>query len=145
MPPIAASLPTGADDVDIQRLSPLTLAYLGDSVWEQEVRLRLLWPPSKLNTLSNRVQGLVCAEGQFVVLQHLIDGQHLSDAELEWVRRGRNASPRGPRRLDPKVYRAATSLETLVGVLFLTNRSRLTEVLDVAFSSANFEAAPNTV
>ena len=49
------------------RLNPVTLAYLGDAVWEQAARERLMWPPSKMNDLSSRVQALACAEGQYVI------------------------------------------------------------------------------
>jgi ribonuclease-3 family protein len=140
----AASLRPPPEEV-VQRLSPVTLAYLGDAVWEREVRERLLWPPSKVDALSTRVQQLACAEGQYAVLERLRAGAAngsfgLCDDELEWVRRGRNASPRGPRRLEAKVYRGATGFETLVGVLHLTNPLRLREVLDFALSGASGEA-----
>ena len=120
----------------LQRLSPLSLAFLGDAVWEQAAREHLMWPPSKMNELSTRVQALACAEGQYTVLTHLVDGFGLSDDELDWVRRGRNGSSRGPRRLDVKVYRASTGFETLVGVLHLSAPTRLAEMLDFLFSSA---------
>jgi ribonuclease-3 family protein len=45
------------------------------------------------------------------------------------LRRGRNATARIPRRLDPEIYQQATSLETLIGYLYLTNPQRLTQLL----------------
>ena len=54
----------------------------------------------------------------------------LTEAEEEWVRRGRNASARGPRRLDPKVYRASTAFECLIGYLHLTDAARCQALLD---------------
>ena len=123
-------------DEILQRVSPVSIAYLGDAVWEQEVRERMLWPPSKLDTLSSRVQSVCCAEGQHQVLNLLLEDFDLTAGELEWIRRGRNASGRGPRRLNPKVYRASTSLETLVGVLHLTDSRRLAELFHYVFSHA---------
>lgn len=53
-------------DVDqvVRQTKPVTLAYLGDAVWELEVRKRLLWPPRKINALNSAVVTKTCAEGQ---------------------------------------------------------------------------------
>ena len=118
----------------LNRISPVAVAYLGDAVWETEARERALWPPAKLNALSSSVQRLCCAEGQHTILQRIVADFGLTEDEHEWLRRGRNASGRGPRRLEPKVYRSSTALETLVGVLHLTDRARLTELFNFAFS-----------
>jgi hypothetical protein len=54
------------DDVDqlINQNSPVNLAYIGDAVWELEVRKRLLWPPRRINDLNADVVSRTCAEGQ---------------------------------------------------------------------------------
>ena len=54
---------------------------------------------------------------------------HLSDAEADVVRRGRNATSKSPRRLSAKIYRQATAFETLVGYLYITDQTRLQELL----------------
>jgi ribonuclease III family protein len=46
-------------------------------------------------------------------------------------RRGRNAANGRPRRLDPEVYQQATSFETLIGYLYITNPQRLAELLSL--------------
>ena len=120
----------------LQRLSPVAIAYLGDSVFELAVRERFLWPPSKINDVNGRVMTVVRAEGQYAILCKLVDEFGLSETELEWVRRGRNASARGPRRLDPKVYRGSTSFEALVGYLHLTDKERLQSVLEFSLCVA---------
>jgi ribonuclease-3 family protein len=121
----------------LTRLSPVALAYIGDAVFETATRERLLWPPSKMNDLSSRVQDIVCAEGQHEVLQRIMaaGGFELTDEERDWIRRGRNASPRGPRRLKPQVYRDSTSFEALVGFLHLTDPDRLQHLLQFVFDS----------
>ncbi|MGB6013580.1 MAG: ribonuclease III domain-containing protein [Nodosilinea sp.] len=45
------------------------------------------------------------------------------------MRRGRNASSRGPKRVDSQIYQQATGFEALVGYLYLTNPSRLADLL----------------
>ena len=114
----------------VNRLNPVTLAYLGDSVFEMSVRNRLLWPPVKVNELSSRVQRVVCAEGQHALLEHVKANFGLTEEEEDWLRRGRNASSRGPRRLDPKVYRASTAFECLIGYLHLTDPERCSDLLE---------------
>ena len=121
----------------LQRLSPVTIAYLGDSVFELAVRQKYMWPPAKIDLVNSRVTSIVRAEGQYTILCRLVDDFGLSDEESEWVRRGRNASARGPRRLDPKVYRGSTSFEALIGFLHLTDPERLQSVLDYSLNIAD--------
>jgi ribonuclease-3 family protein len=54
---------------------------------------------------------------------------YLTTSELEIVRRGRNAATGRPKRVNPEIYQQATSLETLIGYLYLTDLPRLTELL----------------
>ena len=85
---------------------------------------------AKVNELSSRVQRVVCAEGQSALLERVKADFGLSEEEEDWLRRGRNGSSRGPRRLDPKVYRASTAFECLIGYLHLTDPSRCQALLD---------------
>jgi ribonuclease-3 family protein len=71
----------------------------------------------------------VRAETQALHLRSLTP--HLRDTELDIVRRGRNAATGRPKRLNPEIYQQATSLETLIGYLYLTDYQRLTELLQM--------------
>ena len=111
----------------IKQLSPTALAYLGDAVYELYVRAFYLLPPQRPGSYHRMVVAQVRAETQAEQLRSLTP--HLTDTELEIVRRGRNAATGRPKRLDPETYQQATSLETLIGYLYLTDPQRLTEVL----------------
>lgn len=111
----------------IQQLSPASLAYVGDAVYELYIRTWYLLPPKRLCDYHQQVVAQVRAEGQARILRSL--EPHLSAPELEILRRGRNAATGNPRRLDPKIYQQATSLETLIGYLYLTDPQRLTQLL----------------
>ena len=111
----------------VPQLSPAALAYLGDAVYELHVRTRFLLPPKRSHAYHQQVVAQVRAEAQASHLQLLWD--HLTAAELDVVRRGRNATNGRPRRLDPEVYQQATSFETLIGYLYITNPQRLSELL----------------
>jgi ribonuclease III family protein len=111
----------------VSQLSPAALAYLGDAVYELYVRTKFLIPPKRSHAYHQQVVAQVRAEAQSQHLQLL--SPHLSTAELDIVRRGRNATNGRPRRLDPEVYQQATSFETLIGYLYITNPQRLSDVL----------------
>jgi ribonuclease III family protein len=111
----------------VPQLSPAALAYLGDAVYELYVRSKFLFPPKRSHVYHQQVVAQVRAEAQSSHLQQL--SPHLTSAELDVSRRGRNAAHGRPRRLDPEVYQQATSFETLIGYLYITNPQRLAELL----------------
>ncbi|WP_445637844.1 Mini-ribonuclease 3 [Nostoc sp. DSM 114161] len=113
----------------VQEISPSALAYLGDAIYELYVRMFYLLPLQRANTYHSLVVAQVRAETQALHLRSLTP--HLRDTELEIVRRGRNAATGRPKRLDPEIYQQATSLETLIGYLYLTDYQRLTELLEI--------------
>lgn len=113
----------------LQKISPSALAYLGDAVYELYVRTFYLLPPQRPETYHRLVVAQVRAEAQALHLRSL--SPHLRNTELEIVRRGRNAATGRPKRVDPEIYQQATSLETLIGYLYLTDSQRLTELLQL--------------
>lgn len=112
---------------EVQRLSPVALAYLGDAVYELYIRSRYLLPPKRIESYHRQVVAQVRAESQARLLRSL--EPHLNNTELQILRRGRNAASGGPKRLSPEIYQQATSLETLMGYLYLTDPERLTQLL----------------
>jgi len=112
---------------EIQRISPSAWAYLGDAVYELYIRNYYLIPPKRSHYYHQLVVAQVRAETQADHLHNL--KPHLTSAELEILRRGRNATFGKPKRLDPEIYQQATSLETLIGYLYLTDPQRLNQLL----------------
>jgi ribonuclease-3 family protein len=100
-----------------------TLAWLGDAVFEREVRLRIAslgdLPPPRLDAIKARV---VRAEAQAALL--LAIEPMLAEHEAAVVRRARNARLRRSARArgDIRTYRAATALEALVAYWELSGR-----------------------
>jgi ribonuclease III family protein len=119
----------------LQRLSPSALAYLGDAVYELHIRQHYLLPPRRLDAYHQQVVSQVRAESQAKNLRSL--EPYLTEPELDILKRGRNAAYNRPKRVDPEIYQQATSLETLVGYLYLTDPKRLLELfsyLELNFS-----------
>lgn len=113
--------------VQPHQISPAALAYLGDAVYELYVRSYYLLPSQRLRTYHQLVVAQVRAETQALHLRSLIP--NLNNTELEIVRRGRNAATKRSRQVDPEIYQQATSLETLIGYLYLTDDQRLLQLL----------------
>ncbi|WP_017325702.1 Mini-ribonuclease 3 [Synechococcus sp. PCC 7336] len=122
-----------APSIDIKRLSPAALAYLGDAVYELHVRRSLLIPPQRLQAYHRAVVACVQAEAQAKTLASI--APTLSDAEQAIVQRGRNNCGSIPRRVSPEIYRAASGFEALLGYLYLQDGDRLQEILQVCDTS----------
>lgn len=137
---LVVELPCPLSLADIQRISPAALAYLGDAVFELFVRTHCLLPPSRLQAYHRQVISHVRAEAQAHYLRSLLP--QLTAAEQNILRQGRNAATGGPKRLDPATYQQATSLETLLGYLYLTDPQRLHQLLQqlAAIITASDEA-----
>lgn len=97
----------------------MTLAFLGDAVFELLVREHITTGGSMpVNKLHLKSVQLVCASAQFKAMDIL--KEHLTDEEMNIFKRGRNATGNQvPKNSSPKVYRAATGLETLFGYIYL--------------------------
>ncbi|BAY08684.1 Mini-ribonuclease 3 [Calothrix sp. NIES-2098] len=120
-------LPEQISVSQVQQISPAALAYVGDAIYELYVRMFYLMPLQRPDTYHRLVVAQVRAEKQALHLRSLVP--HLRDSELDIVRRGRNAATGRSKRVDPEIYQQATSLETLIGYLYLTDFPRLTELL----------------
>ncbi|UOF91873.1 ribonuclease III [Fodinisporobacter ferrooxydans] len=112
-------------------MSALTLAYIGDAVWEVAIRMRVLQSgDNKPNQLHKKATTYVKAERQAFALHRLLP--LLSGEETGIVRRGRNAkSATVPKHASITDYRHSTAFECLLGFLFITGQyERLHEVMN---------------
>ena len=104
----------------INAMSALALAHIGDAVFELLVRSRLCIRGGSTNgKLHHDTVAQVCAGAQ---------------AALAYYRRGRNAHPHGiPKNATPAQYAKATGVEALFGALFLLGRMQRANELFAAF------------
>ena len=113
-----------------QTLPVLTLAYIGDTVYDLYVRTKLLHElDADVHRLHLCAAKLVCARGQaetYFRIESLLNAE-----ESAIFRRGRNAhSGTVPKNADVTKYRIATGLETLLGYLYLIGADeRLDELM----------------
>jgi len=116
--------------------SPLTLAFLGDSVYEQRVRERLVLAHNMpANALHKLAVERVCAEYQSQCAVRLLADKILSERETEVFKRGRNAKVNAPKHSTVSEYRNATGLECLFGYLYLTAElDRIDELFEICWN-----------
>jgi len=116
---------------EINMLSPLTWAYVGDCVYDLYIRTNLInktnLKPHKLHIETIKY---VKAKSQAELLQKIYD--ELTEEEKDIVRRGRNAeSHHLPKNSNVQEYMYATAFEALIGYLYLTKKfERLKEILN---------------
>ena len=113
--------------------SPLALAYLGDAVYELEIREFLLRQGNASpKSLNDRAAYFAMARTQALLTDIL--APHLTEAEADVLRRGRNASPNTvAKHATTADYHKATGLEALVGYLHLSGQhERVRELMDLA-------------
>ena len=107
------------EEQDIRSYSPLTLAYIGDGIYEQIIRTILVKKVNcPVNRLHKKASSLVKAAAQSGIME--IIEKELTPKELSVYRRGRNAhSPTMAKHATMADYRRATGFEALIGYLYL--------------------------
>lgn len=119
----------------------LTLAYIGDAVYELKIREYLINEGiTSVNNLHKSAINFTSAIAQSRVVDHIFD--ILNEEEVEYYKRGRNATiPHKPRSASLKDYIKATGFEALIGYLYLNkNTERLDEIIQI---SINFLKSEN--
>lgn len=125
-------------EVEAKMLSPLQLAYIGDSVYEVLVRTYIIAKNNKnVNELHKLSVKLVKAKAQAEIVLYLED--KLSEDEWTLVKRGRNSkSATVPKNADLNDYKYATGFETLIGYLYLSGKyERINEIFSLIISNRN--------
>ena len=119
--------------MDINTINIITLAYLGDAIYEVYIREKLIKQGiAKVEDLQRRATQYVSAKGQAQIVKNLIENNDLTEEELEIIHRGRNNKrSTHPKHTDIVTYKYSTVFEALIGYLYLSNQqNRLTQILN---------------
>lgn len=122
--------------MNIDEINVASLAYLGDAVYELEIRNHLIiYKKSKVNDLKNESIKYVSAVSQAKILDKLIKDGKIKESELSLIKRARNYKPKSkPRYINIKLYKKATALEVLFGFLYLNNNNtRISQLIKEVF------------
>lgn len=123
------------EDTDIRTYSPLTLAYIGDAIYELVIRTILVEKGNtQVNKLHQRASKLVKASAQSEIVEKL--KPYLTEEEMGIFKRGRNAkSFTMAKNASMSDYRRATGFEALMGYLYLTEQwDRMLELIKIGIT-----------
>ena len=122
--------------MNVKEINVITLAYLGDAVYEVFIRNYLINKGiAKVEDLQKEAIKYVSAKSQAKILEYLINNNYLFDEEIEIIKRGRNYK-RGshPKNTDIITYKMSTGFESLIGFLYLDNQNeRIFEIMNYIF------------
>lgn len=117
---------------DYSLLSGLTLAYVGDAIYEIYIRDFLIRSgQTKPNQMHRMATHYVSAKAQHYLIEEMVKDEILTESEINIYKRGRNAkSHTSAKNTSVFVYRASTGFEALMGYLHLTDqKERLEELI----------------
>ena len=126
----------GIEGKDIRSFSPLTLAYIGDVVYEIVIRTIIVEKGNApVNKLHHKASSLVKAVAQKEAMEKILP--LLTEEEEAVYKRGRNAkSYTSAKNASVIDYRIATGFEALMGFLYLMGRNeRMLELVKIAVNN----------
>lgn len=118
------------EEINIIDYSPLTLAYIGDGIYEVIIRTVIVDEANRqVNKIHKAASNLVKAETQAKMIHFIMDD--LTEEEVKIYKRGRNAKAiTRAKNASMSDYRTATGFEALMGWLYLTGQSeRMMELI----------------
>lgn len=117
-------------EVDVKTYSPLTLAFIGDCIFDLTIRSYVVAQGNRgVESLHKSKSRIVKASAQAQMIDRIYD--RLTPEEQEVYRRGRNAkSHTAAKNASVIDYRKATGLEALCGYLYLQDQlERILELI----------------
>lgn len=123
-------------EVDISEYSPLTLAYIGDSIYDLIMKSIVVNHGNKpVNQLHKETSSYVQAKTQSLMMRTM--QEHLTEEERAIYKRGRNAKSVSPAKNQSVTdYRRATGFEALMGYLYLKKEwKRMLELVKIGLDS----------
>ncbi|MEF9942089.1 MAG: ribonuclease III domain-containing protein [Lachnospiraceae bacterium] len=123
-------------EVDIHTYSPLTLAYIGDSIYDLIIKSLVINRGNKqVQKLHKETSDLVQASTQSLMMRSMQD--YLTPEEHIIFKRGRNAKSVSPAKNQTITdYRRATGFEALIGYLYLQKEwKRMIDLIKIGLDS----------
>ena len=130
----------GIEGKDIRTYSPLTLAYIGDAIFDVVIRSILVNKGNTaVNKLHKRASDIVKAGTQSAFIKALMDD--FTEEEADIYRRGRNSKPHTKAKNATTMdYLDATGFEAVIGYLYLTdNMDRACELISLGIERLSLD------
>ena len=128
------------EDVDLRNYSPLTLAFLGDCVFDLIVRTVIVERGNRApESLHKKKSAVVKAQTQAKMAESILE--LLTEEEITVYKRGRNAKSYSvAKNASVSDYRKATGFEALLGYLYLQDKEdRIIELVKASLKQVEVE------
>ncbi len=125
---------------DIRTYSPLTLAYIGDAIFDVVIRSILVnRGNTAVNRLHSKASSIVKAPTQADFVRVL--EADFTESEADWYRRGRNSKPHTKaKNASTTEYLEATGFEAVLGYLYLTgDMDRICQLVSLGIDRLGFD------
>ena len=118
---------------DMRLINPLTLAFVGDGVYEMLVREEIVRRYTSLSAKKLHALTVEMVRATAQCRGYELIAPHLTEDETSIFKRGRNSSGiTAPKHTSVAQYRVATGLEALFGWLYLSGKSeRIRELFQI--------------
>ena len=123
-------------EVEPEGYSPLTLAYIGDSIYDLIIKTLVINEGNRqVQKLHQKTSSYVQASAQSKMMRTM--QEHLTEEEHAVYKRGRNAKSVSPAKNQSITdYRRATGFEALLGYLYLKKEwKRMLELVKIGLDS----------
>ncbi len=136
------TLLSAIDESMIREMSPLNLAYIGDTVYDLYIRSFLVKnKKGRVTDMHKQASAVVNARAQAQAA--LLLSPSFSERESDIFRLGKNAKSQPPKNMSHEDYSLATGLETVIGYLYLTGQTQRLEMLFSAIIAHFLGEEPN--
>lgn len=126
--------------MDYKQCNGLTLAYVGDAVYELYIRkYAISLGYSRVNDLHKKVIHFTSGNAQAALMHYLLEINFLTEEEIGVFKRGRNSHVHTQRKnMNIQDYLDATGFEALIGYLYLLqNETRIDEIVKIAIEKGS--------
>ena len=127
--------------MDVNLINVITLAYIGDAVYEVYIREHLIKNGiAKVEELQKEAVKYVSAKSQAKILTYLMNNNLLTACELDVVMRGRNYKRTShPKNTDIITYKLSSGFEAMIGYLYLNNYKERIDLIMSYILGGNYE------
>ena len=127
--------------MDVNLINIITLAYIGDAVYEVYVREYLIKNGiAKVEELQKEAVKYVSAKSQAKILTYLLDNNLINAEELDVIMRGRNYKRTShPKNTDIITYKLSSGFEAMIGYLYLNNKKERLDLIMNYILGGNYE------
>lgn len=120
--------------MDANLLNGLSLAYIGDAIYEAYIREYILsLGYSNVNKLHKKACEFTSGISQSKFIRYFLENNILTEEEQAIYKRGRNSHNHSVRKnIDIQSYMEATGFEAVIGYLYINkNTDRIKELINI--------------